>query len=60
MSQTDAAGGPRISVFADTDGELLEGTPGLSEDFHFHVYFDPASRASTLAAGSMRAGASVH
>jgi aromatic ring-cleaving dioxygenase len=49
MSQTGAAGTAGISVFADTDGELLEGTPGLSEDFHFHVYFDPDSRDSTLA-----------
>jgi DOPA 4,5-dioxygenase len=37
-----------VQVFADTDGEMLEGTPGLSEDFHFHVYFDEATRQSTL------------
>jgi DOPA 4,5-dioxygenase len=37
-----------VQVFADTDGEMLEGTPGLREDFHFHVYFDAATRDATL------------
>ena len=49
MIQTGAMGPPHISVSADTDGELLEGTPGLSEDFHFHVYFDEATRQSAVA-----------
>jgi DOPA 4,5-dioxygenase len=49
MSETSAAGAPKISVFADTDGERLEGTPGLSEDFHLHFYFDEATRDSALA-----------
>jgi aromatic ring-cleaving dioxygenase len=53
MSQTGtegSGGGPQISVFADTDGEMLEGTPGLSEDFHFHFYFDDQTRDAALAA----------
>jgi DOPA 4,5-dioxygenase len=45
---TTGASTPKVQVFADTDGEMLEGTPGLSEDFHFHVYFDEATRDSTL------------
>jgi aromatic ring-cleaving dioxygenase len=40
---------PRLVVFADTDGELIEGTPSLSEDFHFHFYFDEGSRDSAMA-----------
>ena len=47
-SSGDGAGNPKVQVFADTDGEMLEGTPGLSEDFHFHVYFDETTRDSTL------------
>lgn len=54
MSEMGAAnaqtpGQPAIQVFADTDGERLEGTPGLHEDFHFHVYFDETTRDSALA-----------
>src|SRR5262245_10835225 len=47
-STSKSASPPRVQVFADTDGEMLEGTPGLSEDFHFHVYFDEATRDTTL------------
>ncbi len=47
-SATNGASTPKVQVFADTDGEMLEGTPGLSEDFHFHVYFDQATRDSAL------------
>ena len=49
MSQAGAAARPQITSFPDTDGEMLEGVPGLSEDFHFHFYFDAATRDSALA-----------
>lgn len=49
MTQSGPPEPGTISVFADTDGEMLEGTPGLSEDFHFHFYFDEASRDSAIA-----------
>ena len=45
----DTPSRPQLTKFADTDGELLEGTPGLSEDFHFHFYFHEGSRESALA-----------
>src|SRR5438105_4059522 len=48
MTSKSASTKTKVQVFADTDGEMLEGTPGLSEDFHFHVYFDGATRDSTV------------